>query len=114
MSQYREPAPIARSEAVAALSSGDLNKVREALVSIAFHDPDFEWAQAQCLDFCANPDPEVRGVAVVCLGHIARIHGRIDMEKVGPVLKKLASDSQLVGIVQDALDDIRQFAKGDE
>lgn len=111
MSQYREPAPIARSEAMAALSSRDLNQVRETLVRIAFHDLDFEWTQTQCLEFCTHPDPEVRGVAVICLGHIARIHKRIDMEKVGPALEQVASDSHLAGIMQDALDDIQKFAK---
>jgi hypothetical protein len=110
MNQYRKVLPISRTEAIAVFGGIDVDRIRLTLVRIAFYDPDYEWAQARCLEFCVHNDPEVRGVAVTCLGHIARIHRRIDMGKVGPVLDKLACDSNVAGIVQDTLDDIRRFA----
>ena len=53
--------------------------------------------------------PAVTGLAVTSLGHIARIHRQLDLDKVLPVLEKLRSDPEIGGRVEDALDDIRKY-----
>jgi hypothetical protein len=48
-------------------------------------------------------------VAVVALGHLARIHRTLDLERVLNVLARKADDVELAGTVENTLDDIRQF-----
>lgn len=106
---YREPQPITRRDAQAALSSRDPSQVCEALLGLAFHDPDWEWVESTCLDFSHHSDPAVRGVSATCLGHLARIHRRIHLLLVVPRLRAMLEDPAIRGTAQDALDDIAQF-----
>jgi len=107
--RYEEVRPVSRDEADAAFSSGSPEAISRALVSIAYHDDDWRWVQDTCIAFTNYPDPQVSGLAVTCLGHLARIHGTLDMEKVLPVLQKLRSDPKIAGRVDDALDDIEMY-----
>lgn len=109
--KYREITPISRLEAEAVLAGNDLDLIRVALVRIAFTEPDYKWATFQCLNFCDHLDDEVRGVAVTCLGHIARVHGKIDTQTIVPILERLLLDPAITGRVEDAISDIKLFAQ---
>ena len=109
--EYQDIDPIGRPEAEAIFRGSDLEKTCVTLVRVAFHEPDYEWAQDCCLEFCNHGDAEVRGVAVTCLGHIVRIHGKLNMAKVRPVLQRLLTDPLVVGRVEDALSDIKRFKR---
>lgn len=101
-----------RAEAQRALASQVEDAIINALLAIAFHDPDRLWAEAQCLGFLEDPQasPDIQRVAITCLGHLARIHGQLSLEKVKAFLEKaLARDPSLLGFVDDTLDDIRMF-----
>jgi hypothetical protein len=43
------------------------------------------------------------------LGHLARIHGQLDLERVEPRLRELRADPEVAGSAEDALDDIERF-----
>lgn len=109
MMRYEDVLPITRQEAEDAFVSGNPNEVCNALVRVAYHDPDWRWVQAQCLRFGKHPDPDVRGLAATCIGHLVRIHGVLDMELVLPVLEGLLKDPEVSGRAQDALDDIKVY-----
>jgi hypothetical protein len=102
---YREPQPISVGEAERILASNDSNAIASTLVDIAYHERD--WAQNKCLAFARYPEPNVRQVAVNCLGDIARIHRTLDLARVLPVLDDLSGDTEVT--TEDALDDIRMF-----
>src|SRR5882724_6172059 len=104
---YCEPQPIDRRDAEHIFAPGDANQIASTLVDVTFHDPDWRWVQNVCLGFAHAEAPAVRQVAVTCLGHIARIHRKLDLETVLPVLKELAEDPAVT--TEDALDDIRMF-----
>jgi hypothetical protein len=104
---YVETQPIPRPEAERIFASNDTSAIASTLVDIAFHDPDWQWVQNTCLGYARHPVPTVRQVAVTCLGHIARIHRRLDLAAVLPVLEELSRDQAV--ITEDALDDIRTF-----
>jgi hypothetical protein len=57
-----------------------------------------------------SSDPWVRGVAATCAGHIARLHGALDTNRIVPLIERLASDPRTIGRVEDALEDIEMFA----
>jgi hypothetical protein len=107
--KYGKVTPMSRAEAEVALSSGSPDAINRALLSLAYHDNDWHWVQDTCIKFTNYPDPQVSGLAVTCLGHLARIHQVLDTEKVLPILQKLRCDPKIAGRVEDALDDIDMY-----
>lgn len=91
------------------LAEGSPDDVPQALVSAAFHEPDWQWVQDWCLRLSEHPDQNVRRVAVIALGHLARIHRRLDLDRVLPTLAARADEPELAGTVEDTLEDIRMF-----
>jgi len=104
--RYEDVLPISRKEAETALFSNDDMAICDTLIRITYHDSDWKWAQAQCLNFGKHPMPEVRRSAATCLGHLARIHGVLDIDVVCSLLNELLKDSDVSGYAQNALDDI--------
>ncbi len=94
------------------LSSNNPIVVTDTLLAITFNSTNREWVENQCLSLISNKDENISGMAITCLGHLARIHSAISKSKILPVLKKLAKqDNLLAGRAQDALDDIKMFAR---
>lgn len=110
MSDFGAVDPISQIEAMESLASGDPVDVCKALVAIAFHESDWRWAQDRCLELLRSSDPSISGLAATCLGHIARIHRKIDKDIVLPALQALRADPDIGGRVDDAIDDISMFA----
>ncbi len=110
MKQFHDVHAISRSEAEKALSSGNPEKICQALLSVSFHETDWKWAQENCLRFLENEDPEISGLAAICLGHIARIHKLIDRDRVVSALRKHSGNPGIAGQIEDAIEDIEKFA----
>ncbi|MFC8043574.1 hypothetical protein [Nocardia sp. NPDC057353] len=106
--------PITRDEATAAMRSTDRRSTVEAILRLSLHDPDPAWATTRALELTESPDCEVRGAAATASGHIARLHGGIDRERVIPALRRLAADPATAGRAADALDDISMFTRRSE
>ncbi|WP_127166757.1 hypothetical protein [Xanthomonas euvesicatoria] len=83
------------------------------LVSAAFNDQDWKWVQEKCLIFLNDKNSDIRGVAATCLGHIARIHRKIEKDKVIGALRSRLHDPVISGRVEDALNDIEMFLDPD-
>lgn len=108
---YADPPPITRGAAQRAFASTDAREICGALVSATFSDPDWRWVEWKCLEFCRHANPEIRGLAATCLGHLARIHGQLSLDKVKPCLQDLRSDPEVAGRAEDALDDIEMYLR---
>jgi hypothetical protein len=108
--QYQETLPISYEEAKEILKSDDSTRINDALVRLTYHNSDWQWVQDQCLQLVNHSDPVVKGLAVSCLGHLARIHKTIDTAKVLPILNSLLNDPEVGGRAEDAIDDIEMFA----
>jgi putative intracellular protease/amidase len=111
MMNYHEVLPMSRAELEVSLNSGNVDAIYAALLSAAYFDKEWRWVQQQCLDFLDHHDNSVRWVAATCLGHLARIHGQLDVEMVLARLVPLKSDPEIGPAVEDALDDIRFFLR---
>lgn len=105
--KYKKPRRIERKKAEAAFQSEDVASICDALVGVAYYDSDWRWVQGHCLRFLRHPNIEIRGLAATCLGHLARIHGKLDLDTVKPALLRLTKDPQVGGRAEDALDDIK-------
>ncbi|HLM00599.1 MAG TPA: hypothetical protein VK400_06055 [Pyrinomonadaceae bacterium] len=106
---YHRVLPIDRAEVEAAFASGDSRRICDALVSAAFYDSDWLWVQDKCLHFVDSSFPDARRLSIVCFGHLARIHGKLEMNKVLPVLEKLRDDAELGEDVAETFEDIEFF-----
>lgn len=109
--KYEEVKPMSREAAMKAFASNDTDVIIDALLRVVHHDEDWKWKQELCLGYLDNEVQDIKELAIICLGHIARLHNTLDMNIVLPKLQMLATDPQVAGKVEDALDDIMMFVK---
>ena len=55
-----------------------------------------------CVFLSEHPSVEVRGAVVSYIGHLARLHGRLDLKIAGQALGRVSLDPRLQGRVGDA------------
>lgn len=104
-----EPIPeLTRSEILEWFQSGQREQVTRALLSAALYDEDYEWVQEQCLRYLVGPELDLRCTAVVALGHLVRLHGRIDRIALDH-LELAEREPSLQGYASDVRDDIECF-----
>ena len=109
--KYESIRGTSRQDAETAFRQRNAEEIEKALLSVALHDEDLEWVQANCLKFLEYPDKGVQATAITCLGHLARIHRTIDTATVLPALQAKLQDPDLAGRASDALDDIEMFTR---
>ncbi len=109
--KYEVLSPITREKALLELASENWERVSQALLRLALHDSDPRWLEEQILAYLQHDHAWVRGTAALALGHVARLHGALDVKRVVPALGELLVDSNrdTRAKAQDALDDIEMF-----
>lgn len=107
--RYEEPAAASREDLESAVATGDPTAISRTMVGV-IEDDDVDWLTDTLLDLAGHESLEVRATAVTCLGHVARIRGHIDSDRVLSRLRHLLSERPLRGRVDDAIDDIKHFA----
>lgn len=96
----------------AMLRSENTTIATDALLYLCFNIDDPEWIQVKCVEVIEkHRNDDVRGLALTCIGHVARMHKVINKTLVIPVLLEKLKHSRLSGRAQDALDDIDVFIK---
>lgn len=101
---------LERQQALAAFHEGTVSEIAEALLAITFHDPERAWrVEGWCFRFARHEAVEVRSIAALCLGHLARIHRTLTLDVALPLLDELAQESALNGRINDVWDDIELF-----
>lgn len=100
-----------RYEAQRIFEGSNPEKIADAVLRIVYCDRDFEWVQSQCFRFANSCYENVKWIAIICLGHIARIHRKIDKGVALPLLTSLLNDDTYGSIASNALADINYFAR---
>lgn len=100
---------IDRNTAVRMLASNNAAFIADALLRSTFYDKDWHWVQQQCLSLLDHPSTELKGLAITCLGHLARIHRKLDLELIMEKLEPLRSYKDLSGRIDDLIDDVEIF-----
>ena len=108
---YEDIGPLTPAEAQERLERGDAAELVQVPLAAALQWDDAEAAQEVCFELTGHPDETVRGNAVLALGHIARIHGKLDRAKATAVLRRAARDGSAYvrGQAAAAGDDIAHF-----
>ena len=91
------------------LRSGQTEQIIDALVSAAYHDPDWRWIQSQCLQFLTHADVWVRRNAATCVGLLAVFHQKLDVALVVAALHRAGEDAEVRPWVEDSLEDIQHY-----
>jgi hypothetical protein len=108
---YEEPPAATVADVRAAMAAGDEElQVNRLLVGLTFNEVDWCSVQELCLEILDADDSPYAYGAVMCLGHLARIHGRIDRARVVPAITARKDDPRLRQRVELALEDIDWYA----
>jgi hypothetical protein len=104
--------PAWRARMMAEVGCGDRARATDALLSLTNHEPDRRWIEDTLSDVIdGDLDLQVRQLAVICLGHVTRIHREISSHVVS-LLQSCRSDPDLAARAENALDDIEIFVVG--
>jgi hypothetical protein len=91
------------------LASGKSSEISDALISAAYWDEDWRWAQEQLLTFSTSEDENVLWSVALGIGFVAVFHGEIDDALVTPVLARIKRWPGLSSVVEDTQEDIEHF-----
>jgi len=109
--QYEIIARRSKEEVESAIAINDPEELLYAVLSAAMYSEDGEWAEDICLRLSSHEHFNVRGNAILGLGHIARIHGDLNELKAKPVIEAALRDENeyVRGHANDAADDVESF-----
>jgi hypothetical protein len=110
---YENPTELPRSVACAQLKEGDAKARIQALLSLALYDPDWRWVQDKSLELLHDADSDVVSTAILAIGHLARRHRSLELDRVLPELHRLRADPAFSGRAGDVLDDIHTYVTTD-
>ncbi len=105
------PDRLSRKVALAKLAGTDPHARIDGILSLALYDPDWKFVQDLCLELLHDSDVDIVATAVLGLGHLGRIHGHLELDRVVPQLEALKTNDALAGRVSDELDDIDIFVR---
>jgi len=106
---YEPVIPRSREELQAALESGEPTSIHDALISAAYWEQDWKWAQDQCLHFVDHSSEMVRSGAAYALGLIAVFHAKLETAIVVPALRRLCENPATRPFAETSLEDIEHF-----
>ena len=75
----------------------DLAALVRGVIAVALHDRDFPYAEDLCLRLAIHPNLNVRGNALQAMGHLIRLHRRLDESRARPLISaSLRDESEYV------------------
>lgn len=108
--QIRET-PQTPEEIAKVVLHGPIDDLRWLPIGLSLAPPEGVDVESLCLRLSRHGDVWVRGNAFTALGHLARVTGELDAERVKPVLMAGLKDEsdRVCGCAADAISDIRIF-----
>lgn len=109
--QYSGVKPLTRKDAVGEIESDEESRVVEGLLSLAFFDRSPEFVLDHCEHALKDKRRGVRGIAVLCVGHLVRLHGDFEPERTRRLVREAANDTDewVRGKAEDAQEDIEMY-----
>ncbi len=93
------------------IDKGDPSEILYVPIIVSMDPPDPEWSQEICLRLVNHDHWYVRGNYILGFGHLARTTGKLDKERVMPVVSSALTDPHeyVRGHAHDAVDDISHY-----
>jgi len=109
--KYESIKKYSKAKIEKALANNNPDELLYIVLSVALYSDDFEYAENFCIQLSNHEHFNVRGNAIQALGHIARIHGKLNENKIKPIIERALKDKNKVvrGNAIDAKDDTKQF-----
>ncbi|TRX34061.1 hypothetical protein FNW52_14725 [Flavobacterium sp. ZT3R18] len=92
------------------LLNGNNEDIKKAIIGAINGIKEWEWLQNLCLKYIFHNDFWVAKTAIDGIGDIARIHKKLDVNKVKYDFNQI-SDERLKPIINSVMDDIKVFLK---
>ncbi|MFJ8072319.1 CPCC family cysteine-rich protein [Peribacillus sp. NPDC096447] len=95
------------------INSGDTEKVINGLLELSVSSDDLDFVQDIMVMYSEYEDAKIRGTAILCLGHIAKVYKKINKELVLLIINQGFQDESSFVREQSrlALDDINFYIK---
>ena len=109
---FNNPSEMKKEEVLKVMSFGDYSAMSNALLATVFHEKDINFC-IKIIQLCfLSEDDGVRGIAVLCIGHLARRHEVISEKVAIDILKPAFCDSSkfVRGQAENTLDDLEVFS----
>lgn len=109
--EYWEPELLTKEQVIDILSIGSIEDLEKALISMVFSEIDIEFKRNIIFKYARDNNDALRGTAILCIGHLARIHGELPKTETIKIILKGIVDSSLYvrNQTESALDDIDIF-----
>ncbi|WP_046216663.1 CPCC family cysteine-rich protein [Paenibacillus wulumuqiensis] len=100
-------------ESMKLINSDNPDAIVDGLLSLALSADDGEFAEQMMTRYSQHDNENIRGIAILCFGHIARIHEVIHKEHIIPLIQTALHDESpfVRGHAESALEDINMFCK---
>lgn len=94
------------------LKSTNKNDQLDALLFTVLGSCDYEKSDELIFQFINSNEIDLQRNAILCIGHLVRIHKKIDLEKYSPIIDAILSrqNEQLIDNAEYALNDIWIYA----
>lgn len=93
-----------------AIQKNDANVLGPLIIAAALYEDDFDVAYDACVQLSSHLDEVVRGNAILGLGHLARLFGRLGSDAPAIIGRALADSSGYVrGQAHAAAGDLQHF-----
>ena len=111
--EYEVIGKMSRDDVDAVIQRNQPDELLMTVLSAALYSDDPEWAESICLRLAGHEHFNVRGNAIVGFGHIARVHGKLNADRIKSIIEAALSDgSEYVrGQAETAADDVEHFLK---
>ncbi|MDK8182029.1 CPCC family cysteine-rich protein [Paenibacillus sp. UMB4589-SE434] len=100
-------------EIINLINSDNPDTIVRGFLSLALNADDGEFVQELMVRYTQHNNENIRGIAILCFGHIARIHGAVNKELIIPLINDALNDesSFVRGHANSDLDDINMFCR---
>ena len=108
---FKNPSAVSKERVEHIFASGEPERVAECLLALASSEPDTAYVWDTLCRFAKHTAPGIRGIAILCIGHMPRIHGEIPLDWAPAVLEQALCDPDEVvrGHAVSAKDDVEMF-----
>ena len=98
---------IDRIDAEKAFLSNNPETIIDALERITFFDTSPFYIQEKCIKHLKSDNIDIQIQAITSTGYLALLHGKLDKDKVIPLIESLSKNPALTQLAKDTLEDIK-------